>query len=89
MRIAKLGIHQHINKKKARTKCHNPYLFCLDVYMELQDFPNGFLKIKRKETQINVINKDKSSEIHISESIIKNSDCEKLLDIKIDSKLQF
>ena len=57
--------------------------------MELQDFPNGFLKIKRKETQINVINKDKSSEIHISESIIKNSDCEKLLDIKIDSKLQF
>ena len=89
MRIAKLGIHQHIYKKKARKKCHNPYLFCLDVYMELQDFPNGFLKIKQKETQINVINNDKSSEIHVSESIIKNSDCEKLLDIKIDSKLQF
>ena len=57
--------------------------------MELQDFSNGFLKIKRKETQINVITKDKSSEIHIGESIIKSSDCEKLLDIKIDSKLHF
>ena len=57
--------------------------------MELQDFSNGFLKIKRKETQINVITKDKSSEIHIGESIIKRSDCEKLVDIKIDSKLHF
>ena len=34
--------------------------------MELEDFFNGFLKIKRKETQINVIAKYKSSsEIHI------------------------
>ena len=33
--------------------------------IELEDFFNGFLKIKRKETQINVIAKDKSSEIHI------------------------
>ena len=33
--------------------------------------------------------KDKSSEIHISECIIKCSDCEKLLGIKIDSKLHF
>ena len=29
--------------------------------------------------------KDKSSEIHVGESIIKSSDCEKLLGIKIDS----
>ena len=36
-----------------------------------------------KRTQI-YVNKDKSSEIHISEFIIKSSDCEKLLDIKID-----
>ena len=57
--------------------------------MELQDFYNGFLKIKRKETQINIITKDKSSEIHIGQSIIKSSDCEKLPDIKIDSKLHF
>ena len=57
--------------------------------MELQDFSNGFLEIKRKETQVNVITKDKSSEIHICESIIKSSDCEKLLGIKIDSKLHF
>ena len=55
--------------------------------MKLQDFSNSFLKIKRKETQINVITKDKSSEIHIGESIIKSSDCEKLLDITIDSKI--
>ena len=39
--------------------------------MELQDFSNSFLKIKRKETQINVITKDKSSEIHIGESSLK------------------
>ena len=55
--------------------------------MELQDFFNGFLKIQRKEIRINVITKDKSSEIHIGESIIKSSDCENLLDIKIDSKI--
>ena len=57
--------------------------------MELQDFFNGFPKIRQKETQINVITKDKSSEIHIGESIIKSSDCKKLLDIKIDLKLHF
>ena len=33
--------------------------------------------------------KDKSPEIHAGESIIKSSDCEKMLDIKIDSKLHF
>ena len=33
--------------------------------------------------------KDKSSEIHIGEIIIKSGDCEKLLDVKIDSKLHF
>ena len=57
--------------------------------MELQDFSHGFLKIKRRETQINAIAKDKSSEIHIGESVIKNRDCEKLVDIKIDSKHHF
>ena len=57
--------------------------------MELQDFSNGFLKIKQKETQINLITKDKSSEIHIGEPIIKSSDCEKLLDVKINSELHF
>ena len=57
--------------------------------MELQDFSNGFLKIKQKETQINVITRYNSSEIHIGESVIKSSDCKKLLDIKIISKLHF
>ena len=33
--------------------------------------------------------KDNSSEIHIDKSIMKSSDCEKLLCIKIDSKLYF
>ena len=33
--------------------------------------------------------KDKSAEIHIGETIIKISDFEKLLGIKIDSKLHF
>ena len=33
------------------------------------------------------MSKDKSSEIHISESIIKSSDYKKLIGIKIDSKL--
>ena len=51
--------------------------------MEPQDFSNGFLKIKRKETQLNVITKNKSSEIHISESIIKSSDWKKTLGIKL------
>ena len=33
--------------------------------------------------------KDKSSKIHISEIIVKSSDYEKLLGVKIDSKLHF
>ena len=33
--------------------------------------------------------KDRSPEVHIGESVIKRSDCEKLLGIKIDSKLHF
>ena len=33
--------------------------------------------------------KDKSSEIDISEIIIKSGDCEKLLGVNIDSKLNF
>ena len=33
--------------------------------------------------------KDKSSEIHIGESIVKSSDFEKVLGIKIDLKLLF
>ena len=36
-----------------------------------------------------LMTKDKSSEIHIGKSIMKSSDCEKLLCIKIDSKLHF
>ena len=36
-----------------------------------------------------IITKVKSPEIHIGESIIKSSDCEKLLGIKIDSELDF
>ena len=32
---------------------------------------------------------DKSSEIHIGESVIRISDSEKLLGLKIDSKLHF
>ena len=49
--------------------------------MKLQAFSNDFLKIKRKQIQMNLTTKDKSSEIHIAESIIiKSSDCEKLLD---------
>ena len=33
--------------------------------------------------------KDRSSEIHTSEGIIRSSDCQKLRGIKIDSKLHF
>ena len=52
------------------------------MYMKLQTFSNDFLKIKRKKIQMNLTTKDKSSEIHIAESIIiKSSDWEKLLDI--------
>ena len=35
------------------------------------------------------MSKDKSSEIHIGESIVKYSGCEKVVGIKIDSKLHF
>ena len=50
-----------------------------------------FLKLnERKHRQMSLITtKDKSTEIHIGESIIKISACEKLLGIKIDSLLYF
>ena len=36
-----------------------------------------------------IMTEDKSSEIHVGESIIKSSDFEKILGIRIDSKLHF
>ena len=36
-----------------------------------------------------LLSKDESSEIHIGDSVIESSTCEKLLSIKIDSKLCF
>ena len=36
-----------------------------------------------------LLSKDESSEIHIRDSIMESSTCEKLLGIKIDSKLRF
>ena len=36
-----------------------------------------------------LLSKDESSEIHIGDSVIESSTCEKLLGIKIDSKLRF
>ena len=52
------------------------------ICMKLQAFSNDFLKMKRKQIQMNLTTKDKSSEIHIAESIIiKSSDWEKLLGI--------
>ena len=50
--------------------------------MKLQAFSNDFLKIKRKQIHMTLTTKDKSSEIHIAESIIiKSGDWEKLLGI--------
>ena len=36
-----------------------------------------------------IMTKDKFSKIHIGEIIVKSSDCEKLLGIKIDSRHHF
>ena len=36
-----------------------------------------------------MLSKEESSEIHVGDSIIESSTSEKLLDIKIDSKLRF
>ena len=36
-----------------------------------------------------LLSKDESSKIHIGDSIIKSSTCEKILGIKIDLKLHF
>ena len=59
--------------------------------MQLEGVSNMFLKIRWKETdkcQL-LMSKDESSEIHIGEFVIKSSKYEKLLGIKIDSKLPF
>ena len=73
------------------TNCLSVFDYFVKLWrkMELQGISNGFLEIKRKEAQISLITKDKYSEIHIGESIIKSSNCEKLLAIEIDPKLCF
>ena len=51
---------------------------------------DGTARMKRNIVKCHLLmTKDKSSEIHIDESIIKSSDCKKLLGIKIDLKLHF
>ena len=59
--------------------------------MALQDFSDCFLKIRWQETDKCYLlkTKDKPSEIHISESIIKHSDYKKMLGAKTDSKIYF
>ena len=61
----------------------------LMIIANIINYSNDFLKMKLKETQINVtffMTKDKSLEIYIGESTVKSGRCKKLLDIKIDSK---
>ena len=48
-----------------------------------------FSENQRKWSSDKSHNQDKYSEIYIGEFIIKSSDCEKLLGIKIHSKLHF
>ena len=60
---------------------------CLCVCLCMQD---GAARMKGNIVKCHLLmTKDKSSEIHIDESIIKSSDCKKLLGIKIDLKLHF
>ena len=63
------------------------YYLCHNIFYT---YANGFLKIRWKQTDKChlLISKSKFSQIHKGESTIKSSDYEKLLGIKIDSKLQ-
>ena len=69
------------------------YIYIIYIYMYMQQ--DGAAKLfqwfseNQAKGNTNVITKDESSEIHIGECIIKSSDCEKLLNIKTDSKLHF
>ena len=67
-----------------------------DLITSLQDATAKLLKwFRDNQTKGNtdkchfLLSKDESSEIHIGDSIIESSTCEKLLGIKIDSKLRF
>ena len=70
-------IHLRVVNLACLKQCFDDCLFQVSFYL------------LRKEAQINLITKDKCSEMEISESIIKSSDREKLLGIKIDSKRLF
>ena len=50
---------------------------------------SGFSENRAKGNTDQCHYQKQSSEVHIGKSIIKSSDCEKLIDIKIDSKLHF
>ena len=69
------------------------YIYIIYIYIYMQQ--DGAAKLfqwfseNQAKGNTNVITKDESSEIHIGECIIKSSDCEKLLNIKTDSKLHF
>ena len=45
--------------------------------------------MKGNKDKCDQMTEDKSSEIHIGESILKSSGCEKKLGIKIDSKINY
>ena len=60
--------------------------------MQLQNFFKWFSDNQMKGNTDKchlLLSKNESSEIHIGDSIIESSTCEKLLGIKIDSKLRF
>ena len=59
--------------------------------MGLQDFSDCFLKIRWQETDKCYLlkTKDKPSEIHISESIIKHSDYKQCKELKLIRKFIF
>ena len=67
-----------------------------DLTTSLQDAPEKLFK-RFSDNQMRgntdkchlLLSKDESSEIHIGDSIIESSNCEKLLGIKIDPKLRF
>ena len=61
----------------------------VDLITSLQDAAAKLFKWFSDNQMEGNTDKDESSEIHLGDSIIESSTCEKILGIKIDSKLRF
>ena len=85
-------ILSYLSKRKNRTKVNNSYISWSEIKTGvtlLEWFCNNSLKANPDKFHLILSNSDEDKLVMIEHTEILNSNCEKLLEIKIDNKLSF